>query len=297
MLSGSDRYIVSTGFKDGCHIYVNVLISAVCYNNFRDAHLFVIELAKSLGSSVGTCVQLKLVNNGDDFPSHIKEQILAYCCADNLKIEFLEGHGNVGYFPGAALGLAHSATLKIFSVLIVCNLDLHFEKDFFEQLNSKMSSDPLILAPAIYSVSENKQRNPKIMKRYSLFKMCIFVGLYLVPWLHLIYRKTLYSQKPLKVAEPGESIYAAHGSCICFVGGNEFWKEFLSYPRMLFGEEIFVAEIASSRGIETRYRPELRVIDRDHGSTGKKNEKFLRLCNLNSIWFLIKKFYLKGTRI
>lgn len=274
---------------------LNILIKSVCYNNFSDAYQYVQSLSRALtDASLPILVEFQLVNNGNSFN---REELDLINSVPSLNITYIENPLNSGYFPGCMYANKELVdTEGRYDVLIISNVDLEVDKSFFAILASIKDSykdSPVILAPSIYSLSEDKDRNPKILKRFTKKQMQKYLFLYAVPYLHHFYKKTLYKLKRIDSAEAlsGQTIYAPHGSFIVFNGGQQYWKDFLSYPVFLFGEEIHIGEQAIKHQISVRYQPELKVIDSDHASTGKENESFIRKHNYNAISYLYDRYW------
>lgn len=273
---------------------MNILITCVCYNNFRDAFTYIESLSKALSISKSVIkVDLYLVNNGVPFEAEQREEIVT---VELLDVILVENKTNDGYFPGCLKGYKQSlSTQKKYDVMLVSNVDLEVSEDFFNQLiliNDKYQKTPTIIAPSILSLSENKDRNPKVKTRFTKKQMQKYLLLYAIPYLHLIYKKTAYKlNKSIKNIENGSTIYAPHGSFIVFVGGSEFWQDFLNYPVFLFGEEIYIGEQSNVNNILVRYHTELKVIDSDHASTGKENEHFIRKHNFQAIRYHYNRYW------
>ena len=71
-----------------------------------------------------------------------------------------------------------------------------------------------------------------------------------------------------KLEEDAIRVYAVHGSFMAFnksyflKGGN------FKHGCFLYGEEIYVAEIARQKGLKVVYKPELTVEHNEHASVG-----------------------------
>jgi len=273
---------------------MKVLITCVCYNNFSDALDYINSLSTSLVTAPAVeVVDLYLVNNGAEFTP---EQIAEISTPDLFNVIVVENQANNGYFPGCLKGYTQSLTNgKHYDAMFVSNVDLEVEADFFEQLlilNFSYKQVPIIIAPSIVSLAENKDRNPKVKSRFSKKQMQKYLFLYAIPYLHSFYKKTVYKSKPSSVKMPnGSTIYAPHGSFIVFLGSAKYWQNMLEYPVFLFGEEIYIGEQASKYDIPVKYHAELKVIDSDHASTGKENEGFIRKHNFKAISYLFNRYW------
>jgi len=273
---------------------MKVLITCVCYNNFSDALGYIASLSISLAISPNVeKLDLYLVNNGVAFTP---EQLTEISTTDLFDVIVVENQANNGYFPGCLTGYKQSLAAKqYYDAMLVSNVDLEVADDFFSQLvllNSNYLRAPVIIAPSILSLAENKDRNPKVKSRFSKKQMQKYLFLYAIPYLHSFYKKTVYKSKPSSVKMPnGSTIYAPHGSFIVFLGSAKYWQNMLEYPVFLFGEEIYIGEQASKYDIPVKYHAELKVIDSDHASTGKENEGFIRKHNFKAISYLFNRYW------
>jgi len=273
---------------------MKILITCVCYNNFSDAHSYLKSLSTSLEMSPEVeLVDFYLINNGTKLSSEQKEAISTQC---SINVFVVENQINNGYFPGCLNGYIRSLNKgKQYYAMLVSNVDLEVDADFFKQLvmlSSTYRNEPTIIAPSIVSLSENKDRNPKVLTRFTKRQMQKYLFLYSIPYLHTLYKKTVYKSKPRTTAlANGSSIYAPHGSFIVFLSGATYWQNLLNYPVFLFGEEIYIGEQARIHGIPVKYHRELKIIDSDHASTGKENEGFIRKHNLKAIRYLYKRYW------
>lgn len=273
---------------------MKILITCVCYNNFTDALGYIASLSKAfvITASVEK-LDLYLVNNGVAFTP---EQRAKISTVDLFDVIVVENQANNGYFPGCLTGYKQSVIdKKHYDAMLVSNVDLEVADDFFSQLallNSSYKESPTIIAPSIVSLAENKDRNPKVLARFSRKQMQKYLFLYAIPYLHSFYKKTFYKSKAntTSVAN-GSTIYAPHGSFIVFLGGAKFWQDLLEYPVFLFGEEIYIGEQALLHNIPVKYHAELKVIDSDHASTGKENERFIRKHNFKAISYLFNRYW------
>lgn len=273
---------------------MKILITCVCYNNFKDAICYINSLIHSLKIATTVEVDIYVVNNGVAFTEEEKNSFID---SNQLKIFVVENQENNGYFPGCLKGFNASLTNnKKYDAMFVSNVDLQVSGDFFTEfysLNSSYQSSSVIIAPSIRSIAEEKDRNPKVLTRFTNKQMQKYLFLYTIPYLSYFYKKTFYKNKKsnLSVVDSNNAIYAPHGSFIIFWGGNESWKHFLEYPIFLFGEEIYIGEESRKKDIPIYYHPTLKIIDSDHASTGKENERFIRKHNFKAISYLFKRYW------
>ena len=197
---------------------------------------------------------------------------------------------NLGYF-GAVKRMMCEAPPVDSDFVIISNVDVVMDEDVLVKLcGLRLRDDVGWIAPQIYSTSENRDRNPKIVNRYSLRKLRLLRLLFKYPLLNMLYKATLYKRKKLQTHVAGE-IYGGHGSFIILT--KEYYKRCgcIDYPVFLFGEEIYLAEQCLRSKLKVVYEPEVRIVDSDHASTGKMPSRFYCKCNAEALGYIIRTFY------
>lgn len=199
-------------------------------------------------------------------------------------------HQNMGYF-GAVRRMMEEVSPLSYDFSIISNVDILLHTDFFLQLLTADSNlDTGWIAPQIYSRVEHRDRNPKIMQRYSKRKLQILRTLFRIPLLYNLYTHTVYKSKKLLKHEPGE-IYAGHGSFIILT--HEYFTRcgIIDYPVFLFCEEIYLGEQCRLHDLKVVYRPDIHVDDAEHASTGTfKRSKYCKY-NFQAISHILKNYY------
>ncbi len=261
-----------------------VLVNAVCYNNFDT----IVEFVNGFSGIDGAIeYHINIINNGRDIPDSILKEL-----EDKSNVTLLSGHGNIGYFPGALVGLNNVSNIESYNCMIVCNMDLRVDEKFSSVLSACNTSG--VIAPKIFSTHENRDRNPKVVNRYTRADIKKFKLMYSIPYAMMLYSKTIYGirkNKTKSVDVKDNDIYAPHGSFIIFNENLHSWFDYLSYPVFLFGEEIHVGEVAIANKERVTYCKDIIVIDEDHGSTGLESEHFIRKNNLIAVEYLLKKYW------
>lgn len=204
---------------------------------------------------------------------------------------------NNGYFGGLPLA-QQLAAQQGSDVVIYSNADLRFAPDFFTQLALLRSQSPGLLAPAIVSQQDGFDQNPKYLARLTRAKLLRLQRIYasapgftlymgLARLKEIVLGKRARAVVPTAAATP---IYAAHGAAFVFSDPG-FFQALPAYPCFLFGEELFVAEEASQRGVPTTYRPELRIDDLRSQSISQLPGDFHRRLMLKSVEFILGRYY------
>ncbi|MDC3345960.1 hypothetical protein OAV76_01740 [Schleiferiaceae bacterium] len=259
---------------------MNVIIYCVYYNSpdALDAFLSSINVAKRYGINVTVC----LSDNSCNAPI-LNDRL-------NFTLHTVESD-NIGYFGGVArLLLDHDYP----GWKVISNVDIVFTEQFWKGLlmlvNSSKYSNSCI-APAIIDERYGVDRNPKLVTRYSKSYLRFLKFLYGYNMFGIY--KTIGVLKNLFKKNFGtseEKIYCPHGSCMIF-GLNTCLKDFLPYPSFLFGEELWLAEKFLKKGVPIYYDPGLRVLDKNHASTGLVNRVLLNKWNAQSCDLILRTFY------
>ena len=263
-----------------------ILIVAVNYNSYKQLDGFIESCSKAYSNS--ECDFELFIKIADNSPIH---QSVSYKKYVNINIE-VQKKDNLGYFGGAFSIINSLTDLRQYKYVIISNVDFALDKNFFnELLITKYPKNIGWIAPSIISVNEQRDKNPKILSRYSLKQLKILHLLYKYPFLHKLYTRTVYKRKRLRPTYQAQEIYAGHGSLMIFTGESLEKLYPLSYPVFLFGEECFMAEMLAMNGYRVFYNPAIKVVDQEHASTGKMKGNYYYKCNEEAIDYLIKTFY------
>ena len=211
---------------------------------------------------------------------------------DHIKIN-IKRYDNPGYL-NAALKNIYARDLSIYDYIVISNVDVIVEEDFFKSIKDlNIDKQTAWIAPSIYSSSEKRDVNPKIINRYSKKRLELLRLLFYFPRLWHFYAHTLYKRKSINItpAQPQQKIYAGHGSFMIFTSDLFLSCLEMNYPVFLFCEEIFLAEMVASIGKITTYCPSVKVKDMEHVSTSKM--KLSQYCKYNyeALSYIIKRFY------
>lgn len=207
-----------------------------------------------------------------------------------FSLQVVQTGGNKGYFGAVHLLMEKYSPLD-FDYSIVSNVDVLLSDDFFCRL-AQWGNDGQTgwIAPQIFSSLEQRDRNPKIMHRYSKRKLQILKIKFRFPLLNWVYNNTVYKSKKLVRHEPGE-IYAGHGSFIILTKAYFEQCGIIVYPVFLFCEEIYLAEQCQQHQLKVVYDPSLRVNDAEHASTGTfRRSRYCRY-NVDAISYILKMYY------
>ncbi len=153
-----------------------------------------------------------------------------------------------------------------------------------------------VVAPSIISNYRQADLNPKIIKKVPKAKFLIFKTIFSNDLLFRIQNKiNTYKYRKKRILDKSvyhmKNIYAPHGAFIIFT--KEYFDRggSFDYPIFLFGEEIFVAESCLQLSLHVVYDQELKILDNDHGSTGKEKIAFIRREHKKAIKFILDNYY------
>lgn len=261
-----------------------IAIYCVSYNSYDEAHTYLASLDN-------------IVKNAD--------VELTVFVADNTEVnvkpidfnpQYYKLHifkcNNVGYF-GAINTMMSQCSPCDYDYAIISNVDLCIKADFFNKLCSITINNNIgWLAPTIFSKQEQRDKNPKILMRYSAKKLSILKVLFKYHWLYNLYTHSAYKRKKY-TQHPAMEIYAGHGSFIILT--KEYFKRcgIIDYPVFLFCEEIYLGEQCRLHELKVAYEPSLSVEDDEHVSTGSFKGKQYCHYNYKALKYILNKYYSK----
>lgn len=264
------------------------LLVCVTYNSYE-------ELLGFLRSVDEACCLAKSVFEvdvlvADNTTEHVQQ--VAYTPDSLQHLQVCAFHENLGYFGAAQKAMQEIKDIHQYDYVAISNVDLLMPSDFFTRLGSlDVAENVGWVANAILSGLEKRDRNPKILQRYSKGRLNQLHTLFRFPILHYLYTKTLYRRKKVMAKTEARKIYAGHGSFVLLT--KAFFNAYpaLSYPIFLFCEEIYLAELCREAGLSVWYEPSLIINDTEHCSTGKMKKSFYYRCNYDAISYILKTYY------
>lgn len=261
-----------------------ILIVCVNFNSYDALYGYLDSIYEALDSCDKFDIIVKIADNSTDVKDFEYNKDLSFeVCKFN----------NIGYLGAAQSIINGLSDIDKYKYVIISNVDLSIPKDFFQQLAEKVYDDNVAwIAPRILSMKENKNRNPKIIKRLSKKRISILQLFYKFPILNKIYEKFFYTRRQVSKQDfPSGNIYAGHGSFILL--SNIFFTNYakIQYPIFMFGEEIFLAELIRMKQLTVFYDSSLTIYDHDHISTAKMRKDFYYQCNYRAVSYLKRTFY------
>lgn len=265
----------------------SIAIYCVNYNSYEFLSAFlrsVDDAAKEVGGQAD--VSVYVADNTENNILDINE-VLQY-----VVLKVFPYYENLGYF-GAVKRMMMETKPEEFDFVIISNVDVVLKADALSVLLGSYGGNCQCIgwiAPQIYSEAEHRDRNPKIVNRYTLGRLKMLRMMFKYPLLKYLYNNTFYKRKKLQTHEPGV-IYGGHGSFIILT--KEYIRQcgMIDYPIFLFGEELYLAEKCRNKGLTVVYDPQITIMDMEHSSTGKMTSRFYNRCNVEALEYIIRAFY------
>lgn len=261
-----------------------IAIYCVNYKSYDSLHQYLASIDKAIEATQSP-IELKVIVADNTSPA----QPVRYT-PRHFTLNILITGGNKGYF-GAVRQAMQQVSPADFDFAIISNVDVLLSTDFFDSLlNKQVPADTGWIAPQIYSHLEQRDRNPKILRRYAKRKLEVLKIKFRFPSLDWVYNHTLYKSKKLVSHEAGE-IYAGHGSFIILT--QRFFKAggTIDYPVFLFCEEIYLGEQCQQLRLKVVYDPTIRVTDAEHASTGTFRRSSYCRYNYDALSYILQTYY------
>lgn len=263
----------------------SVLVVGVSYKSGSDLRRF-------LATIPVTAVEVVIIENSQDCDDW--ETALAVGLREGVQVR--RAPANLGYF-GALKYAYNSMDSGAYRWIVLTNVDVEFQKGFFETLAEEDPGVCGVLAPDIRDLSTGRQLNPYMRTRpskrtllriRSLFKSLNVARLW-------VYSSSFRIRNRPSTAGPArERIYAPHGAVMCFSRRFFDIPSALNFPSFLFGEEIFVGEMCRRANLPIVVAPQLRVAHVGHVSTGVWRSREVLSWQRDSMNALYRLLYGKG---
>lgn len=274
-------------------------IVLVCYNAYEDAQ----KLLFSIDSAYSKVKGLELTVVFSDNSTRVDFNIDALC--DYSFDFFYIKNENIGYFPAFKCGVnAVSYLKKDFDYIAISNVDLIMADDFFCNLMSLPELEGVgVLAPRILSVNHGNDSNPKILQRPKKIKFLVLRTIFSNVFLYCLYNymsrikaavksnDTVVNSKLNRKCFGSIDMYAPHGAFMIFHRNYIHSNASFGYPRMLFGEEVFVGEECLRNDLRVTYADNLIIYDAEHGSTSLEKDKFISGEHVKSYDYLLNTYF------
>lgn len=260
----------------GVEAVADIAIISVQYNNIDDTRTLISSLANLTGIEGCTFV---LVDNSTNYQA---ADMIPVSRGVPFPVRVLRTPKNLYYWGGAQFGLDSlgAATNSMPSWVMICNNDVTIEDPLFlARLRALDPSTYPIVAPAITSFPQGRQQNPMLrspagpLKRmkwraYDLGYPVAKTMLRLHAMTRTLFAPIVSDRSSVNVPSDRERIYAPHGSCIIFSSAFFANGGSLDTTVPMFAEELTIAAQAERLGLPIWYCPELKVVHREHSTTG-----------------------------
>lgn len=204
----------------------------------------------------------------------------------NINVQVFPFHENLGYIGGATkmFEIIGEEKIKSYDYVIISNVDLTLDNNFFIELLNIDSSNIGFIAPRITTAKNNNEENPFIVKRPSSLKMWLLILMYKYPVLFALnklkYNRKKNSRAIICAETIQQDIYAGHGSIMIFTKDlvDNYFP--FRYEPFMYGEEVFLAELTRLAKLKCLFSPTIRVYN-----IGNVSTKFLgnkRKCHMSA---------------
>lgn len=257
----------------------------LCVNYYNDAEVLAF-VRTVLEMDDNDCIWVVVADN----TVRTQEERSCYEASVDLlgeKVISVSENSNLGYFGGMNAAMKKGRELfasVIFRGVVLANTDIEFpRRNFFDLLAAEIDRITRekpeykigLVAPAIQSSRTGKHQNPLYWNKPTRRKFTLLSAIYSVYPLGVLHRLLAKVKGSIfrRKVQGGEdllprTVYAGHGSFMVLL--DEFFKRggHLAYPEFLFCEEIFVAEQCADLKLASVFVPTLKVVHREHATTG-----------------------------
>jgi GT2 family glycosyltransferase len=275
--------------------------------NYKSADSVLAFLADLERTKAFSEIEIIIVDNS---PGEEELSKIRHAAGRHANAELIQSPTNRGYFGAARFALDHYLEQgnALPEWVIVCNHDIQIEdKEFFSKLFCQDPGAVGVIAPRIQALPGRVDQNPFMRRRPGPLR---WANLRFISsnygaaaiWDWLSRRRSEFrswmaarrGQSLQDVNEQSEAIYAAHGSF--FIFSRRYFEAggFLDGNLFLYGEEISVAEICRLLGLPIVYEPSLRVLHKEHQSTGRVLSRFTYECQKKAMQYVTSR-YLSGS--
>jgi GT2 family glycosyltransferase len=249
---------------------MNVAIACVNYNSYGPLLDFLNSVEEAarysleLGQSLNACVLI-----ADNSEEKQDVQIDKY---KNIKC-MVSLCPNLGYLGGAFKVINEIDNRSYYDYIIISNVDVILNKDFFSRLQGINPDGLGWIAPGIFKPQMNKICNFEWQHRPSVRRMKLYSFLFSHPAIYSIYfvMSRLKIKSETNTDMNNREIYAGYGSFMIFTKEFMTIKDKWDYGPFLFGEEIFFGELVRQAKLKVLYVPSLQITDVGKVSTGRMN--------------------------
>lgn len=280
---------------------VDPRILFILVNYYQDEEIlrFISQELMTLTSAGEKDFRVMVVNNRSRQPERLSQEILAW-----PEAAVVHPNANLGYLGAARYGLQQleNAGKPWPELIILCNTDMVLpDRNLVTNIIERLGSlDFAIAGPSVLSARFNRHdQNPFMEERISKKRLSFLRFVFSLYPVYCLYQLLAVCKAFLKAEgsraggkQAVKEVYAVHGSFL--IMHREFLhrirKELAQAP-FLFGEEIFLAELARKYGMKVIFDSNLQVIHQEHATTGLwKKPSLIRLMHA-SLDLLLKEFF------
>ncbi len=266
-----------------------ILIVPVNYNSYDYLDSYLKSVSEAWNLAKDECELTVYIADNSTKPEDID---LSQYNLPDLRIKRLD---NLGYFGGALHVINNCVEVKDYDYVIISNVDMTFYNTALKALcDLKVSPDVGWISPYRYSERHKGPIWVEKTDRIPKWKMKLLMWLFKHPHIHKIQKKRAAKRyRDIATADflVSKEIYCGCGSC--FILSKAFFNVYtnLEYPIFLYGEEIFIAELATIAHLKVRYEPSIKLTNIGEVSTGTVDSKRICQYNYEALNYLYNRFF------
>jgi len=259
------------------------------------------DVEKLLGDSTFRALADCAVWVVDNSADQNEEQKLTDIC-EMYEVNLIVPRSNLGYLGGAKVAFdEHCGVYGFPEYVLIGNVDLKFVGAgwpklfrFIRECNGSEESNVMMVAPDIRDAKTGRGFNPFMVVRPGRIRMALIVGVFSTPLIRAGYstiREKFGRSGNQASDDRAHAIYAGHGAL--FVLTKEFFLRGgrLSWPVLLYGEELYLAEQIRTLSGQVIFAPWLKALHVGHGSTGGRKRSWQFALHGRALRVLIKRYW------
>ena len=269
------------------HLQNKIAIVILNYMNYEDT----IACVNCALNQTYNNYEIIIVDNGSSNQSY---NILYFIFGNCPKITLLHSKKNLGFARGNNIGIKYARTKGKADYVFVCNSDILFDTDLFEQISKADCTGIGVISPTVYSLKGEAQpptiRTDNIYQK--AFVTSIFLFLYWIssPITSFLYRSLRRRSMPCSSSEAGRGDKYVLQGCSYFLTPEFFRYYNQLYPKtFLYLEEINLLIYLAKVRLASVVMDTSPVIHKEKGSASlvynrvQFDRKKLELCTVSMI--------------
>ncbi len=267
-----------------------VIIAVICYYNEAEVVDYVKNIAQQTYKNVIVLICCNAIKNKEYLESELKRI--------SIETRTFYPEKNLGYFNGCLYAVRMFKEMDPNDIIIISNTDIAIDDiNMLGKIDRTIDDNIAVIAPIIL-MRNGVNDNPFLMRRPSVYKILlwryilgIWLGFFLYNAMHNIKNKIWHIRKSIK-CQSG-NIYSAQGSFMIFT--SNMMRKMLQQENdiFLYGEEIYVAEVARKNNLKIVYDDRLVIKHNENSSTKYSSCKRKASWYKQSYTYIYNEFFRK----